>query len=197
VPRKPQPITDVDDPRYQKALSHPLRVRILALLDDGPSSPVQLAGKLDAPLGTIAYHVRQLSDLGLLKLVDTHQRRGATEHVYQAQRRPRLRDKAWDTLAPNERIRVAAAELRQAGDSATAALAAGGFDRKGAQVAHLDLHLDDRGWTELAQATKAWLKEAEKIERAARKRLAQQGAGPALESGLVALLFEGQPRARS
>jgi len=29
-----KPITNIDDPRYVKAMSHPLRVRILALLDE-------------------------------------------------------------------------------------------------------------------------------------------------------------------
>ena len=30
----PKPVTSIDDPRYVKALSHPLRVRILALLQE-------------------------------------------------------------------------------------------------------------------------------------------------------------------
>ena len=29
-----KPITNIDDPRYVKALSHPLRVRILAMLQE-------------------------------------------------------------------------------------------------------------------------------------------------------------------
>ena len=41
-------ITNVDDPRYVKAMSHPLRVRILALLDERTASPVELAGWLGA-----------------------------------------------------------------------------------------------------------------------------------------------------
>jgi hypothetical protein len=38
-----KPITNIDDPRYVKAMSHPLRVRILALLDEHSASPVELA----------------------------------------------------------------------------------------------------------------------------------------------------------
>ena len=58
------PITNIDDPRYVKAMSHPLRVRILALLDERVASPVELAGWLDATLGTVAYHVRTLERMG-------------------------------------------------------------------------------------------------------------------------------------
>jgi DNA-binding transcriptional ArsR family regulator len=48
------PITNIDDARYVKAMSHPLRVRILALLDERTASPVELAGWLGATLGTVA-----------------------------------------------------------------------------------------------------------------------------------------------
>ena len=50
-------IPEIDDPRYVKAMSHPLRVRILAMLDERTASPVELAGWLGASLGTVAYHV--------------------------------------------------------------------------------------------------------------------------------------------
>jgi DNA-binding transcriptional ArsR family regulator len=39
-----KPIKNIDDPRYVKAMSHPLRVRILAMLDERKASPNQLAG---------------------------------------------------------------------------------------------------------------------------------------------------------
>jgi hypothetical protein len=39
-------ITTIDDPRYVKAMSHPLRVRILAILDERTANPVELAGWL-------------------------------------------------------------------------------------------------------------------------------------------------------
>ena len=47
-----------------RAISHPIRIRLLAMFDEEPASPVILAKKLDQPLGTIAYHVRTLYDLG-------------------------------------------------------------------------------------------------------------------------------------
>ena len=76
-----KPITDIDDPRYVKALAHPLRIRILAMLADRSASPVQLSGKLDATLGTVAYHVRTLHSLGLVELVDTRHQALATMKI--------------------------------------------------------------------------------------------------------------------
>src|SRR5215212_7372531 len=64
-----EPMMNIDDPRYVKAMSHPLRVRILALLDERAASPVELAGWLGATLGTVAYHVRTLERIGLIELV--------------------------------------------------------------------------------------------------------------------------------
>ena len=75
-----KPITNIDDPRYVKAMSHPLRVRILALLDERAASPVELAGWLGATLGTTAYHVRTLERIGLIELVRETRVRGAVEH---------------------------------------------------------------------------------------------------------------------
>jgi DNA-binding transcriptional ArsR family regulator len=73
-------ITSIDDPRFVKAMSHPLRVRILAMLDERQASPNQLAGWLDASLGTVAYHVRTLLACGLIALMIETRVRGAVEH---------------------------------------------------------------------------------------------------------------------
>jgi DNA-binding transcriptional ArsR family regulator len=75
---------DIADPRVIKALSHPLRVQILALLDGRVRSPKELADELAEPLGNVSYHVRTLAGLGLIKLVKKVPRRGAIEHYYQA-----------------------------------------------------------------------------------------------------------------
>jgi DNA-binding transcriptional ArsR family regulator len=189
-----KPITDIDDPRYVKALAHPLRIRILAMLADRSASPVQLAAKLDATLGTVAYHVRTLHSLGLVELVDTRQRRGATEHYYRAREHPRFPDTAWGGLAPVAKQRMLNAMLQQIGQYVTDAAAAGGFDRADAHMTRHAMRLDERGFTQLAEATTKWLREAERIEEAAGKRLDAQpsndGNDGALEVGLVVMLFE-------
>ena len=107
-------ITNVDDQRYVKALSHPLRVRILGILEEQPASPVELSQVLDATLGTISYHVRQLNELGLLELVRETPRRGAIEHHYRAKPRPKSGGASWDSVS------VIAAYASKAGMAGTA-----------------------------------------------------------------------------
>ena len=193
MPRR-KPITTINDPRYLKAVAHPVRVRILAMLDEGPASPKQLADRLGASLGVVAYHVRTLHELDLLKLVGTRQRRGATEHMYAAVARPSFSDDAWATMEPVAKQRLLGAMLRQIGEYANASAAAGGFDRADANISRLSLRLDEKGWSQLAAASKKWLAEVEKIEAGVAKRLKNPGDEHDLtDVGLVILLFEALP----
>lgn len=70
------------------ALGHPLRQRILKLLNGGKkaSSPKQMSVKLDEPLTNVSYHVRVLADCEALKLVRTRAVRGSKEHFYKPSR---------------------------------------------------------------------------------------------------------------
>jgi DNA-binding transcriptional ArsR family regulator len=190
--RKVKPITNIDDPRYVKALTHPLRIRILALLEEREASPVQLAERLDATLGTVAYHVRTLQKLGLIELVATHQRRGATEHVYAAREHPRFSDSAWASTSPLAKHAMVSAVLSQIGEYATQSAAAGGFDRADAHFTRSALRLDEKGFADLAKATKAWLAQIAKIESQSESRLERSNEEP-FDAGLVILLFEALP----
>jgi len=190
--RAAKPITNIDDPRYVKALAHPLRIRILALLEERNASPVQLAEHLQATLGTVAYHVRTLEKLGLIKLVETHQRRGATEHVYAARKHPRFSDSAWNATSPVAKHAMVSAILSQIGQYATQSAAAGGFDRADAHFTRTALKLDERGWAAVAKATKAWLEQVAEIERKSEQRTTRSGEAP-FDAGLVILFFEAQP----
>jgi DNA-binding transcriptional ArsR family regulator len=68
------------DPRLAKALSHPMRARILAILNERVASPNEIAAMIDERLPNVSYHVRALQELGCIELVRTAQRRGAIEH---------------------------------------------------------------------------------------------------------------------
>lgn len=187
-----KPITNVEDPRYVKALAHPLRIRILALLEERDASPVQLAQHLDATLGTVAYHVRTLERLGLIEMVATHQRRGATEHVYAARAHPRISDSAWAAASPVTKQALVASILSQIGQYATQSAAAGGFDRADAHATRTALRLDEKGWSAVAKATQKWLEQISRIEEQTKGR-AQKSGEMLFDAGLVILLFEAVP----
>lgn len=183
------PITDVTDARWARALAHPIRIRLLALLEANSSSPVVLAEELGQSLGTVAYHVRVLYDLGLIELVRTRQRRGATEHYYRAATHPRISDEGWAQMDPISKQRFLTGVLGQIQEQAFRSAAAGGFDAADAHFTRTPLKLDAKGWTKLAKATKRWLDEADRIERESATRLSKDPHG-SLEVALVILLFE-------
>jgi DNA-binding transcriptional ArsR family regulator len=83
--RPDRPVEVPDDARLHKALSHPLRQRILGLLQgcDGDGvSPSQMSESLREPLGVVSYHVQRLVDLDVLELTRTEPVRGVVEHFY-------------------------------------------------------------------------------------------------------------------
>jgi DNA-binding transcriptional ArsR family regulator len=186
-----KPITNIDDPRFVKAMSHPLRVRILALLDERPASPVELAGWLGATLGTTAYHVRTLERLGLVELVGESRVRGAIEHHYRSRERPSVSDEAWAAAPPIAKQAAVSASLETIDAYAQAASAAGGFDDGEAHLTRTALRLDDRGFEEVSRACLRILAQLDRVEEAARERMAlNPHAGETKDVALVMMLFE-------
>ncbi len=88
-------LVDIDDPRLVKALAHPIRMKILNILDERTATPKELAEVLGLPLENVSYHVRTLKDFGFIKLERTRQVRGAVEHHYKLAGRPRVGNKLW------------------------------------------------------------------------------------------------------
>jgi DNA-binding transcriptional ArsR family regulator len=185
------PITSIDDPRYVKAMSHPLRVRILAMLDERQASPNQLAGWLEASLGTVAYHVRTLLQLGLIELVDETRVRGAVEHHYRSVPRPSVSVESWAEASPIAKQAAVGSSLEVIGEYARRSAAAGGFDRSEAQLRRTLLKLDAKGFAQLSSACEKLMERMEKIQADAAKRLGSEPTGGnVIETGLGVMLFE-------
>jgi DNA-binding transcriptional ArsR family regulator len=186
-----EPIKNIDDPRYVKAMSHPLRVRILAMLDERKASPNQMAGWLGASLGSVAYHVRTLLQLGLIELVDETRVRGAVEHHYRAKARPNVTVEGWANAPPVAKQAAVGSSLDLIGEYARVSAAAGGFDRPEALLRRALLRLDERGFVQLSKTCEKLFQQAEKIEAAAAERIARDPRGAdVVQAGVGVLLFE-------
>jgi DNA-binding transcriptional ArsR family regulator len=164
----------IDDPRLVNAMSHPLRVRVLALLDEREASPTQLSGWLDAELGVVGYHVRRLERLDLIELVGEARVRGAVEHYYRARERPQVTAEAWAASAPVAKQAAVGASLDVIAEYARRSAAAGGFDRQQAQLRRTLVRLDARGFAQLSKACAKLLAQADKIEAAAAARIGKR-----------------------
>jgi DNA-binding transcriptional ArsR family regulator len=181
---------DITDPRLVKALAHPLRIRILAILEDRVASPSEIADQLDAPLGNVSYHVRQLAELGLISLVRETPVRGTLEHHYKAEIRPRITDKAWSAAPDIVKHATVSATLEQIGVNVSRAAADGGFGKDNAHLSRIPLVLDAEGWDEIAAELNSLLDRVERIQRASSKRLLKADHQGELRGELVMMLFE-------
>jgi DNA-binding transcriptional ArsR family regulator len=184
------PIKSADDPRYVKALSHPLRVRILGILEEQAASPVELSQVLGASLGTVSYHVRQLNELGLLDLVRETPRRGAVEHHYRAKPRPRSGGATWESVSVVAKQAIVGAELEHTTDVMQRAASVGGFDGDHARLERVRLSLDDRGVKALQKALGKLVDEAHKIQEASDDRTGKRNGAASTEIALVAMMFD-------
>jgi DNA-binding transcriptional ArsR family regulator len=83
-----------------KAMNHPLRAALLAILAERTSSPAEMARELDEDLSNVSYHTKQLVELECAELVHTRPVRGALEHFYRGTERHLLDTEEWEDLDP-------------------------------------------------------------------------------------------------
>jgi DNA-binding transcriptional ArsR family regulator len=175
------------DERLAKALSHPLRRRVLErIMDDGEASPNEVAKGLGAPLSTVSYHVHILRDLQCIELVRTEPRRGAVEHFYRSALDLFLEDAQWSRLPLVVRRQLAGQTVGDLMQEMGAAAGSGGFDDAASAIARVPLELDDTGRQELSELLHATLREAEAIQERSAAR------GDDAQPSLLGLLHFGR-----
>ena len=174
-----------------KALSHPMRLRILHKLNERVASPKVLAGELGESLAVVSYHVKILAQLGCIELVETVQKRGALEHFYRPLRRAELSPDEWRRIPESARESLSGVALRDVFKEASASIDSGAFDRLTDRHLSLSLlELDEAGWSELNEAIGELHDRAMQIQA----RVRAESAGT-LRSALVLAHFERAPAA--
>jgi predicted ArsR family transcriptional regulator len=165
-----------------KAFAHPLRVQILIILNEKVASPNMLAQQLDQSLNLVAYHVRVLEKYDCIELVDTKQRRGATEHFYRATRRQFLSDDEWSRMPASLRPGMAGAVLKSVFEDLEAASKAGTLDEvDDMHLSRTPMVLDRQGWSDVSDTLKGALDRLLEIQTEASNRIAESK-----EPGLLA-----------
>jgi DNA-binding transcriptional ArsR family regulator len=165
-----------------KAFAHPLRVQILIILNEKVASPNMLAQQLDQSLNLVAYHVRVLEKYDCIELVDTKQRRGATEHFYRATRRQFLSDDEWSRLPASLKPGMAGAVLKSVFEDLEAASKSGTLDEvDDMHLSRTPMVLDQQGWSDVSEALKGCLNRLLEIQTEASGRIAESG-----EDGVLA-----------
>jgi hypothetical protein len=162
-------------------LAHPLRVRILEVLNQCDMSPVEFCRNGFAPEGIevshIAYHFRELAEYGALEVLEQNTRRGSVEHVYRGLGRAYFSDPQWNELDHEERVRLSKTMVQGLMARIEGALMSDTFDsRVNRHLTWIAMRLDEQGWSEMTTALTATFGEIEQIRADAEARLDRDGA---------------------
>lgn len=155
--------------RLAKVFAHPLRANLLAMLNEQPGSPGDLRKRLaekgqDENLNLIAYHVRILDRYGAIQLVDTETRRGATKHIYAANRKMLIDGDDWLRLSDEAQVGICANAIGEAVERAQAALEHGTMPKDDPVIVNLKLDLDDPAWEIVRERLRHAWDEVERTE---------------------------------
>lgn len=155
-----------------KAFAHPLRVQILIILNERVASPNLLAQELNQSLNLVAYHVRVLEKYDCIELVDTKQRRGATEHFYRATRRQFLTDSEWARMPESLRPGLSGAMLKSVFDDLEEAMEKGTLDEmEDRHLSRTPMVVDRQGWSDVADLLSSALDRLIEIQAESSERL--------------------------
>ncbi len=176
-----------------RALGHPLRVKILEVVQLRKASPSELTDLLQAPLGNVAYHVRVLEKCGCIEQVATARRRGAVEHYFRARPRSYIGHQDWRKVPKSLRDAVTGASLGTFFDKAADALEAGTMDaRDDTTLNWMPMAVDEAGWAEVTAVFEAVTNRLEAIHELCRRRMEKnEEESKALVVGMAA--FEPAP----
>lgn len=132
-----------------RALSHPLRVRILMGMN-APArviSPSEFSEEAGVSMGLASYHFRELAKAGCIEIVEKVQRRGATEHRYFPAKRAMAWTREWEALGSAVKQSLAAVALGGACEVIGEAIDQGTFENLPDSILAWDvMRVDMEGW---------------------------------------------------
>lgn len=173
------------DTRLAKALSHPLRQRLLMAYTNRVASPSQVAKELGAPLGDVSYHTKRLVEHGCVELVRAVRGRGGVKHFYRAAVGYEVSEEQWDLLPPSLRRTAAEPIVAQILQDVATAADSGALVAEDVHISRLRLDLDDGARRELMALLESVVATAERLNR---ESDARRGADPGDQPSALAIL---------
>lgn len=182
-------VNDIDDPRLVKALAHPIRIKILGILEHRVASPKELALEIGLPLENVSYHVRALKEFGFIRLERKRQVRGAIEHHYRAVARPRITADAWEELPDVVKRAMTSANLGQLSELVNRAAEQGAFSRPDSHLTRLPATLDEEGFAKASDVLTKAFERIQELEQEAQARI-RKGKSDPVPAVAVMMLFD-------
>ncbi len=132
--------------RLMKGMDHPLRLKILTLLNDREWSPNELSDQLAEGLSQVSYHVKVLKDLKLIEPTRTEPRRGAVEHFYRATARTIITLDMAKEIPKSGRQLLVDVALTEINDDVNESIGTGLYEsRDDYHVSRIPMILDEQG----------------------------------------------------
>jgi hypothetical protein len=168
-------------------LKHPLRVRILEVCNERDISPITFVNEGLEPSGItfkdrqhalshVSYHFRELEKADCIEVVETNQRRGATEHIYRGTATVFFTDEEFAAMPKAERRSLSRTSFQGLIARVDGAMRADTFDSKtDRHLTWLPMELDERGWDEVMGAMADCYHTVKQMSEDAQDRLAGSG----------------------
>jgi DNA-binding transcriptional ArsR family regulator len=164
------------DRRLIKALSHPLREHLLAVLNERVASTSDIGREIDLDVPAFYHHVEVLEDLGFLERIESRRRRGAKEHFFRAKSTLLINDGDWWKIPVSVRSDLMVSQIQSLLDDIVGALRSGAFAANaGTHATWLPGILDKLGWQESVALMNETLARMMAIQKRSRERIAVTG----------------------
>jgi predicted ArsR family transcriptional regulator len=160
-------------PELTKAMTHPTRNHVLAVLTERTASPKEIAKELDRTIRHVTYHLGVLADLDCVELVRSEPAMGGrvVEHFYRATKRPWLNRESWALLDETDQRGVTATLMELVTTDISEAMSAGTFsDPADNHISRTPLTVDAEGWTEVVTELNATLERLLQIQTRVNER---------------------------
>ncbi|HVY78349.1 MAG TPA: winged helix-turn-helix domain-containing protein [Solirubrobacterales bacterium] len=167
------------DRRLIKALSHPVREHILAVLNERVASGREIGEEIGADVSSFYHHIEQLEKLGCIERVRSERRRGAVEHFFRARQTVFFDDEQWRQVPPSLRADIAGSFMQLLIDDAASALKHGTLGENADEhVTWLPARVDRQSWEEVVCLMNQTLECLTAIQEKSAQRLAGDDAAP-------------------
>ncbi len=130
--------------RLAKAMAHPVRVKVLELMNEQPIAPVEASAKIGTQLSNVAYHFRTLLELECIEEVGKEQIRGSVKTTYRSRTNLMFDDLCFATLPSGAQTGIGVAIMKALYRRASDAIEAGSFDAKDNR--HLSVTTAEMRW---------------------------------------------------
>jgi DNA-binding transcriptional ArsR family regulator len=174
-----------------KVLGDVARMQILAALGERPASAKEIAEETDQPVSKVRYHLRFLSESGLIESIKEEPRRGVVERFYRPSLVSLIDAKETASLSRAERRRISLIGSRVAFEDVTASLGSGRFDNRTSQpLSHIRLRVDSEGWEELQRIHGDALAKVLEAKKSSEERLQIRQGAEEIRAVSILMSFE-------